>query len=243
MKHIRLFIAQTLRTSGWWGDGPLDGDGPADLLANSERLEPSRAASQVKKVLKSDDFSQRYGAMGVWDVVMSSPYPEWVKAFKALTNDVKSAADKGVPEDDEWYDEYENSAVYDYLAVYSKGKSSGKLDASKFTPKKGIANRWYVTRVNLGGGRDLIDLDVEVTDQYSGERKNISETVEPPCEGDASSELHGSKGDKQQSILITVPCDDWDSDSNDPEGYQIQVEVDSETGEFKEESLYNWEEM
>ena len=59
MKHIRLFIAQTLRTSGWWGDGPLDGDGPADLLANSERLEPSRAASQVKKVLKSDDFSQR----------------------------------------------------------------------------------------------------------------------------------------------------------------------------------------
>jgi len=227
------------KTAGWWSLDPMGGDTPLDYLGAIQRMEPGKAVQYIAKQLRSKEFSIRYSAMGVWDVVMSSKIPVWVEAFSTLTPKVIAAAKKGIPSGDEWAGEKE---PIPWLRIYSQGKSSGKLRGTKFKPTKGMKGPiWYIERTDGGNMGGTVDVGVKLRNQYTDETKDISEYMEGPLGDieDVSTTNYGGKGDKQQSIMVTVVTVNEEGNSMD---WEKQVEVDSASGEFDEDSLENdWE--
>ncbi len=90
---------------------------------------------------------------------------------------------------------------------------------------------WYIEGCEVSGSGLLI-LEAKLR-HTNGRTETIEETLDPPFDRakEVRVENFGGQGRDQQSILVTVSNGDV---------FQIQVEVDRETGTFKEESLYEW---
>jgi hypothetical protein len=187
----------------------MDGDPSGDLLS--------------LKWLKSRSFGERYAAMGVWDVVMSSKFPTWRNVFEYLGPNVAVAARKGVPTGDDWED---NREVLAWLKTYSRGKPSGKLSKHPFRPKS-AGPAWYVRGADLDG--DV--LYVTMVNQFSGESKELNVYLNAPDYEHSRVENYGSKGDRQQSVLVTLETEEGEA--------EIQVDLDPNTGE--QEGDLQWE--
>jgi hypothetical protein len=116
--------------AGWWGSGPLSGDGPLDLLYNVEQAKtPKEGAAIVRNALNSTDATHVWGALGVWDIVSRTGYREWKAAFDKIAPGVKRAAKKlikeeelferwGVFDDDRRYKKFINP----WLQYYGEGR-------------------------------------------------------------------------------------------------------------------------
>ena len=221
------------KTASWWDFGPMDGDGPSDLLHEVSRLDPRKAANLVEKHLKSSDFPDRYAAMGVWDVVMSSNVQLYKDVFSFLNIDVANAARKGIPRGDDW--EHETS-VHRFLSVYKRGDATGKIRA-KFVPRGGhVGHVFYITDVRVG---ESLDIRVEMTNQFTDESEWVEETLNPPSDGvdfeRVEFEEYGGKGQKQQSIVIK-------GETYEGVEYEIQVEMNANDGTFKDSRTWgDWE--
>jgi len=213
------------KTAGWSGYGPMDGDQPLDLLLEVSKLNPIKAAAVVLRSLESRNFTDGYAAMGVWDVVMSSDAEPYVQAFSQLKDDVQKAA-RNVPEDeDEWH---ESPEVQKFLASYQSGRPTGKLRV-EFAPE--IKGAWYLRSCDAQAG-DGVEIDAVMVNQYSKERKRISESFGVPRDvsfEDVKVELYNQKGDSQQSLLMTA------TDENGDE-WEIQIEFDSVIGDLHEKA-------
>jgi len=225
MRHTKLqkwAAALNKRLASWGGTGPMDGDQPMDLLNQVEGLDPRKAGNLIEKLLKSRSFTDRYSAMGVWDVVVSSGVAPFVTVFEYLGPDVAMAARKGIPRDDDWSEEVER-----WLKLYARGNPSGKLKRVKFVPRKLKGAIWYILHASVTEG-DLLELEVELMNNYTGERKTLEETFEAPGGGfaeNADTTNYGGKNSRQQSVLIEAEDEDGGS-------YDRQVDIDPETGEF-----------
>lgn len=219
-------------TAGWWGDVPLDGDAPLDLLHAVENKDPKKGAAEVLKELKSREFADRYAAMGVWDAVMTTKAEPYYTLFSKLTPAVIRAAKKGVPEDDDWA---YSQTVAKYLKSYAQGKPTHRPGRTKFKPK--TKDAWYIDSMYVAGMSGVADLDVTMRNRWTGETKEIEETISDGDDWDrVRGENYGGKNDRrQQSILLTFERDDKTG--------QVQIEVDPATGEFREDSFDDWDYM
>ncbi len=90
---------------------------------------------------------------------------------------------------------------------------------------------WYIEDCEISG-TDLLFLEAKVR-HTNGRTETIEETLDPPFDrvNEVQAENFGGQGGDQQSILVTA---------SNGEVFQIQVEVDRETGTFKEDSLHEW---
>lgn len=205
----------------------MDGDAPMDLLAMVERLDPRKAGNLIEKELKGKEFTTRYAAMGVWDVVMSSGVAPFVTVFEYLGPDVAMAARKGIPRDDDWEDDPE---VEKWLRYYKQGKPTGKLRRVKFVPKKLKGSIWYILHASASTDNG-VEVEIELMNTYTGERKSLEESFEAPGEEgyvpDADTTNYGGKGSSQQSVLIETEDEEGNS-------YDRQIDINPETGEFQD---------
>jgi hypothetical protein len=210
----------------------MEGDSPMDLLNKVERLDPRKAGNLIEKELKSREFTDRYAAMGVWDVVMSSGVSPYVTVFEYLGPDVAMAARKGIPQGDEWEDDTD---VLKWLRYYKSGKPSGKLRRNKFIPKALKGAVWYVLQADADFGGYGVELSVELLNTYTDERKDIEESFEAPGEGETGNIInvtnYGGKGSGQQSILIEAEDEEGDE-------YDRQIDINPETGEFTDLGMW-----
>lgn len=220
------------KTAGWWGEDPMGGDSPLDLLHSVGKLDPRKAANLVEKWLKDREFTPRYAAMGVWDVVMSSGVQLYVDVFKFLEDDIRAAARKGLPRDDDWYG---NREVEKWLSYYERGKPSGKLRKHKFVPKGGHAGSvYYISDVNAYPIGDGVEVTVTMTNQFTGDDEDYEETFGTPVDvEDVKWDEYGGKGQKQQSIVFTI--EDYEG-----EEWEMQVDMNSIEGGFKDTRFDDW---
>jgi hypothetical protein len=117
--------------------------------------------------------------------------------------------------------------------IFDELRSQVDTRSSDALPKWWIydADRIHVT------GIDLLEVIVEVKSD-SG-KKELSETIEPPFDAkEIMVEEYGGERNRQQSICITIIGEDVGR--LEREAY-LQLEIDSETGEFKESSLHDWD--
>ena len=120
------------------------------------------------------------------------------------------------------------------------GESPGKLEVVEDERPKEPVEGWYITRAEIENyGSDLLKLDVTL-EHTSGQSSDIEETLNPDI-GDISEcrlEEYGGEGKVQQSIVVIATGEDGEGDEFET---NVQIEVDYETGEFKEDSLHGWE--
>jgi len=195
-----------------------------DLLHNVEGLDPRKAGNLIEKYLNSREFTDRYSAIGVWDVVMSSGVKAYVDVFDYLGPDVAMAARKGIPRDDEWYG---NAEVEGWLSKYKTGKPTGKLRSRRFQPQALKGALWYIDGASASG-TDLIEVEVELRNKYTNETKTLSETTDTPQSGYVESldvEEHGGEHSTQQTIIVNA----YDEEGQQ---WQLQWDVDTKTGEW-----------
>lgn len=224
-----LRVSRRVKTAGWWGTAPVDGDTPLDLLALVGKQSPQKAALTIQKLLRSKAFADRYAALGVWDVVMASKHTAYQDTFRTLTDLVSMAARKGVPRDDDWAEDPE---VKMYLRLYAQGLPSGKpairSQVRHFRPTQGGPS-WYINSAKVYDYVGTVLIRCELINQFTGESKWVEENVgydnTTTFEDNISTEIYGGKGNKQQSVVLTAVDDEGGE-------WEVQVEVDSETGEF-----------
>jgi hypothetical protein len=243
-----------IKIAGWWSMDPMGGDASLDRLHDYEKKTPKEAARLLKSDLStSRRWVDNYIALGIWDVVMSGPYRPYQEEFKKLSTQVRKTAaicldewenNKGRAEKEDWGEENEPEAGR-YLEAYLRGKPSGKYKNKDIFEPKGSGPTWYVHSHNDVRLTDY-DINVRVHNFWTNDTKTIDESHGADyLEIDnlsVSFELYaGTRSDgpdPQQSILLSASGED----PNNPDEealYQRQMEIDPETGEFKEDD--GWE--
>jgi len=177
----RTRIAAVLKPASWSGAGPMDGDAPMDLMDEIDSIDPKKGVKKLERELKSKRFADRYSAMGVWDVVVSSGIEPWASTFSAmLSDDVKVAANKKIDKNDEWYQEVvqeRQPTINKFLAIWKRGEASGGKIRAKFRPKK-MKGAWYIASVDADefGGTGA-SVTVQLRNKYTDEVKEWEETM------------------------------------------------------------------
>jgi len=104
-------------------------------------------------------------------------------------------------------------------------------------------NVWWIPGIDKVWvtGSDFLEVAVEL--ESDQEKTIVGETIEPPFPApfeaeEIKVEEYGGKHSSQQSIVITITGDDENGIEREA---CIQLEIDPETGEFKESSLHGWE--
>lgn len=240
--------AKQEKSAGWWSLDPLGGDTPLDLIHEIEELPVAAATAKVKSLLSpSKQWQDNYVAMGIWDLVVSKDVPEYSKAFQALTSLVKSTAElcyeewsgdgKGRAKREGWT-EGDDLGPRKFLVSWMAGKPSGKYNRSKLFVPTSLAS-WYIKRAQVSG--DM--LFVEVQNFFTKEKKSFDLPLEveglvmPSFSVEVYGGLSSGTVDKQQSVLVTAEGERDDEDVS----LQVQLEIDSLTGEFKDDGFGDWE--
>lgn len=126
------------------------------------------------------------------------------------------------------------SDQYDELDVIV---SDLKGISASYKEKK--AKPWYIRSHDHIGvtPSNPMYIQVEVFNSLTDDSKDSSETLEPPFEDFEIDRIeeHGGLGYGQQSIVINI------TEAHTEREACIQVEIDPETGNFKESSLDGWE--
>jgi len=226
INNPRSAFEEALGKTGAFDNTPMGMSQAMDLLHDVEGLDPRKAANLVERELKQRDFWDRYAAMGVWDVVMSSKVQPYIDVFKYLEDDVRTAARKQIPGDQEDVNDIYNETVQRWLKTYKTGKPTGKI-RHKFIPRGGhIGHIWYIYDVDADVHSGIVELRVEMMNQFSGETKQVEESIGMPEDfEDVRTDDYGVRGDKQQSIVVTGTTYEGDE-------WEVQVELSAETGEF-----------
>lgn len=224
MDIVKRVAARFRKLAGWWGTDPMGGDSPLDILHIVGGIDPRKASNLIEKLLKSHLFTERYTAMGVWDVVMSSGVGPYVQVFEYLSDDVAAAARKGVPRGDDWEHDQD---VQRWLKLYSRGQPTGKLKRHKFVPRTLKGGIWYISRATADERGGDIEVVALLKNRYTGGTKELEETLDGPDVGVEQVETNNYGGEKsrQQSILIEVHGEGGES-------YDRQLDVDPQTGEW-----------
>jgi len=242
-----LKAAKQEKSAGWWSLDPLGGDSPLDLIHEIEELPVAAAVAKMKSLLSPQkEWQNNYIAMGIWDLVVSKGVPQYADAFRALTPLVKKAAElcheewsypgSGRAKREGWTEDDAREAGV-FLATWSKGTPTGKYKSSKLFVPKSLA-AWYIKKSRADG--DM--LFVDVVNFFTRERKSLDMPLEIDLEDPTFSvELYGGLSgdavDKQQSILVTAK---GERDGEDV-SLQQQFEIDTLTGEFKDDGFGDWE--
>jgi len=235
------------KTAGWWDDTPLGGDTPLDILGVVEKESTaSAAARKLSKYLRDRrDPSAQYGAMGVWDLVMSTDKSgKYVREFKGLTRDVKEAA-KALLANYKWIEGWGGMSrtLKFYLEDnYVKGKPTGRL-RGEFTP---ATPQWYIEDVLIEeANEDYVRVEVRLRNEVTGESKTEEATIntnefeiyswedaEVIAEVfNSDYENYGGKpASGQQSVLLKIEF--YDDDGNEG-GADFQLDFDAVTGESR----------
>ena len=101
----------------------MDGDTPLDIFWEVEDAgSPEAAVDVIEKALKSGREGNMYGAMGVWDTIVTHGPSDYKKAFLSLKRIVAKAADKVMEHAD-----FQDSESLGYLKKYMMGKPTGGL--------------------------------------------------------------------------------------------------------------------
>jgi hypothetical protein len=156
------------RVAGWWSANPLGGDDPLDLMAKIEQDADTgaQAAALIQGELRkgSDDA---YGAMGVWDFLVTKGPVDWRKDLARLKGDVSKAASRLIHED--WAMRWNNpDEPIDWLLLYEKGRASGKL---KYDFKQ---ERWAFVDAKTKVKPELVLIKIEKGELNTG-RTDIDE--------------------------------------------------------------------
>lgn len=244
----------SVRTAGWWGSGPIDGDTPLDIMGDvSDERTPEAAAKRLKRHLKDNNISTLYGALGVWDVFVSKAPDSYKAEFESLTSEVKSAAKKLLKLD--YREEEENGQGWlgedwrDFVnKYYARGVPSGKL---RWKLRLKVLDLWYIVDVRSEYNHgESIEFEVELANDYEDENRmetvwieidqlemiDLEEGMTPIGIENANVEIAiGGPSQKrgQQSILVTcdVEVETEDGDFDTTVG-DIQLDLDQDTGEF-----------
>ena len=114
------------REAGWWDDTPLGGDGPLDQLGVMEEQEnPEAGLLLLSRWFASRSPDDLYGAIGVWDHVMTTGPQDWREVFQAVTREVPGVAKRALAlyRKELDYPEDETPWGARYLNKYAKGAS------------------------------------------------------------------------------------------------------------------------
>lgn len=122
-------------------------------------------------------------------------------------------------------------------SVEEDGEAPERLEVVESERPKEPVEGWYIDTVCAEEyGTDLIKLVVRMLHTDIDDDKEIEETLNPDI-GDISEirfEEHGGAGKVQQSIVVVA-------EGRNDRMAEVQIEVDYETGEFRDESLNGWE--
>lgn len=230
IKRITNKVARTM-VAGWWGDAPVDGDTPLDIMGDIESYRGPKAmlkaVNHIDKMLAKGG-NEAYGAMGVWDVVMSSRFKGFQSRFSDLSGDVSQAARK-LLKDKNWLKEWGDSGnVEDWLQKYTSGRPTGKFGRVKFRPK--ALAFWEIQSVSETNNGDSVTVNVTILDTLAGERKSDEVEVHPPVDSDiveSNAQIvsggPNSKLGTQQAIIVEMT----DEDGN---FFDAQIDVDQKRG-------------
>lgn len=228
-----LVHAQLSKAGGWWGSKPTDGDTFMDYISAIQRADPRKAVKKMEEWLKAREFSGRYAAMGVWDVVVSSGIEPLATVFKAmLVDDIQKAAKRRFSVDDmtDWAGD---DLVQKFLTSYKMGKPTGKL-RYRFNPRT-VEGIWYIDEVVADRYDPLsVAITIMIRNRYTDETKEANEEYGAPDMGGYVADMerveainHGGKNAKQQSVVLEV------YNAIDNLIAEMQIDVDTKTGEVK----------
>ena len=223
----------SMKTAGWWGMDPLGGDTPLDLVVRIKRLDTKKAAIYLSKQLKSPDWSTRYGALGVWSLLLIKGNPAWQDMARSLEDLVTRAASVLLRKP-EWDDE----EVLDWLADFKRNPEQAAKKVMRVNPSLKFVtkgeDKWYITKAEVYTYGDQVQVMVTVRNDPRDEEKDIEEMVYGDfAVSDARVDVYGGKRDSQQSVLITI-------DGTEGEQGDVQLEVEDTTGDWDGRNEYQW---
>lgn len=120
---MEKIMRNNLKIAGWWGSGPLGGDPALDILDTIRREgSPEEAAAYLKKELSGRWSSDRYGALGVYYLIMTTAPEEYKEAVSGLSSLTEKVA-KEIAADEEWMEEWygEKYTVDEWLYFFERG--------------------------------------------------------------------------------------------------------------------------
>ena len=107
------------------------------LLAEMSRLRPTKAAKRLLEEIRSDRFAERYTALGVWDVVMSSDISPYVWEFAKLKPEVAASAYMLAYKIDIRSVRPRGPVAGRFVTEYFNGRATGKLSGD-FDPPEAL---------------------------------------------------------------------------------------------------------
>jgi hypothetical protein len=244
-------------TAGWWGDAPMDGDTPLDMLhvLETEVESPGHGVLALQDWLSGKDFwgkdafdraEMMYAALGLWDHVVTTGPEEWRDEFIQLKPRIQSVA-RRLQSDDE--DDFGAAWIREYAAGNIASQTLGqKLYGEKFWPG---GRGWYINDAyveEFGDEEVYVRLEVRQQGADAAEYEILHETLPGPANGvitNANIENYGGEGDAQQSALVSIDYEYEDTDSygetyDEYGNSDAQINVDPETGEVDDISI-NWD--
>jgi len=241
--------ASTVRTAGWWGHGPLEGDTSLDLLDTIQRrnLSPEELSAFVTSLLKGEHewcFTPsecKYSGMGLWDYISTTGEEQYKRAMAPLKRLVQLSAQE-VLNDTEWLDSWYNyPGPIPFLELYEEGEfasaSFGELHGEPFYPGD---RTWYIDDAQITYYSPE-EIEVLIYVRKGQEEEEIRENLPGPSDAvdvfDVSTDNYGGEGIDQQSVVVTI---DYENEDGESLSADAQIDIDPETGEVKDISL-NWD--